>query len=203
MGRKKNTPQIRSARIPRKGTGPADEDESSMNQVAESADPSKATTPADAERALYANAPGRDEAEHRKILRFLALQEMRQRQAQARRIPCVQVAPVRTSTRAPRRASASRPRPATRVDSDDGPPPVLVSQATSHLVGLTRRGFLRLVHEKGLRHAKVGRLLVVRLDHVLAALGLADAPVAAPEPARTSADIVRDILSGTRKAGAR
>ena len=53
----------------------------------------------------------------------------------------------------------------------------LVTQASS---GLPRRVYLRLVRERGIPHSRVGRLVVVRLDDLLAALGLADAASAAP-----------------------
>jgi len=53
------------------------------------------------------------------------------------------------------------------------PPAVLVSDASAFAaVGLSPRQFRDLVRERGIRSARVGRRTVVRLDDLLAALGL-------------------------------
>jgi hypothetical protein len=61
--------------------------------------------------------------------------------------------------------------------------PILVSQKTSAAtLGLPPKTFLRIVRERGIRHSVVHRLVLVRLDDLLQALGLTEAPTAAPEP---------------------
>jgi hypothetical protein len=92
----------------------------------------------------------------------------------------------RSTKRAPR--TQKRTTKAVASTSEDGPPepPSCSGQPVGALVtqlnsGLPRRQYLALVREKGIPCAKVGRLVVVRYDHLLAALGLADAPVAPVE----------------------
>jgi hypothetical protein len=56
----------------------------------------------------------------------------------------------------------------------------LIHQGNS---GLPRRKYLALVRDRAIPHARVGRLVVVRLDALLRALGLGDAleaPAAGP-----------------------
>ena len=128
----------------------------------------------------------------------------------------------RTSARAPRpasRPSAPTGRPAPKASSDGDPPPprapadapraqapagatVLVSQATSlALLSLSRKRFIVLVRDRGIRHTVDRRLIIARLDDVLAALGLADAAQATPAPAWSPEMVLRAIRGG--KAGAR
>jgi hypothetical protein len=88
----------------------------------------------------------------------------------------------------------------------DDPRIILITQATARdVLGLPRRRFLALVRERGIRHTKVGRLIVCRLDEFLAALGLADAAVAAPQgPEPWSPDALRRrILAGGRSSRTR
>jgi hypothetical protein len=83
------------------------------------------------------------------------------------------------------------------------PRTVLVNQRTAlEILGLSRQQFLSLVRAKSIRHARVGRLVVVRLDEFLAALGLADAAVTAPQgPEPWSPDALRRrIFAGGRRA---
>jgi hypothetical protein len=113
-------------------------------------------------------------------------------------------APPRTTPRAPRRPQTVAPRPAARVDSDDGPPAppaLLVSDRTAlAVVGLTPRKFRTLVRERGIPSVKVGRRTLVRADDLLRALGLADPAAAAPvAPVWTLEDTVRALTTGTRK----
>ncbi len=103
----------------------------------------------------------------------------------------------RAAGRAPRRPRSAPRRPATRVDSDDGPPAPpggpLVHQGNS---GLPRRVYLALVRDRGVRFAKVGRLVVCRLDDLQRALGLGDAAPAPEAPAWSPETVLRAIRGG-------
>jgi hypothetical protein len=83
--------------------------------------------------------------------------------------------------------------------------PVLVNQRTAlAILGWTPARFLRFVRAKGVRHVVDRRLIIARVDDVVAALGLADpgegataqsAPAWSPEAFRES------LLRGARPAG--
>jgi hypothetical protein len=72
--------------------------------------------------------------------------------------------------------------------------PVLVSSETSlAILGLSKKRFLRLVRRLKLPHAKIDRCCIVaRLDVVLDALGLSDAPAAPPSAAKPLHGVTED-----------
>lgn len=109
----------------------------------------------------------------------------------------------RTSRR--RRGSDQEHRDAAHEHANGSARPLLVHQASApQVLNFSRRRYLALVRTKGIRHSRVGRLVVCRVDDVLAALGLVHrAAVSSAPPERTRDAIVADIMRGaSRKAGA-
>ena len=103
----------------------------------------------------------------------------------------------RPSPRTPRRPR-SAPRPAAaRVDSDDGPPGPppgpLVPQGNS---GLPRRVYLATVRDRNIPHVRIGRLVVCRLEDLLAALGLGQKVETKPAEPAWSPDVVLRAIRG-------
>jgi hypothetical protein len=118
----------------------------------------------------------------------------------AMRLRCRAASGRRSASRGPRRPRRAPTKAATRDggdSGDDGPPAPgpLVHQGNS---GLPRRGFLEIVRQLKVPHRWVGRLCVVRADHLYRALGLADASPAAvaPAPAWTPDVLLRAIRGG-------
>jgi hypothetical protein len=115
----------------------------------------------------------------------------------------------RRAGRAPRRArSAAAPRPAARVDSDDGPAPPaarLVNQRSALAVlGWPSRFYLEFIRRKHVPHVVVRRLHVSRVADILDALGLTPPhQVEAPGPAYSREAQVIKLQAGARKRGGR
>lgn len=69
--------------------------------------------------------------------------------------------------------------------------PALVNQVSAGPeLGLNRRQFLAVVRRKGVPHARVGRLVIVRMGDLLKAIGLAEPD---PAPAWSPADVLAGI----------
>lgn len=126
-----------------------------------------------------------------------------------------------SAARAPRRATrpiashrsaaASATATASGADPPPEPPspravasvaPVVVTDAPAMAavlaaaVGLTPRQLRELVAERGIRHARPGRHVYVRVDDLLAALGLSGAPSALPPSTDLSEDDVVALAAG-------
>jgi hypothetical protein len=114
----------------------------------------------------------------------------------------VTVGAQRGTSRAPRSRPASKPATKDSGGQDPPEPPAgpLVHQGSS---GLPRRRYLALVRDKGIRHARIGRLVVVRLDDLYRALGLGDAAPTAPAAPTWSPEALRLRILAGGKAGAR
>jgi hypothetical protein len=75
--------------------------------------------------------------------------------------------------------------------------PIAVSDKTClDLLGITPRQFRSWIVRAKLPSTKVGRRTLVRIEHILAALG--PAPAATPEPRWTRQEVINDLRGSTR-----
>jgi hypothetical protein len=73
----------------------------------------------------------------------------------------------------------------------------LVSQRTAPaILGWNSRRYIAFVRRRDVRHVIDGRLVIARLDDVLTALGLADAPTQPTAPSWNRSDVERSIRGG-------
>lgn len=77
--------------------------------------------------------------------------------------------------------------------------PILVNQKTApEVLSFSSRRYLEIVRRKKVRHVRDGRLVIARVDDVLAALGLPSNKPAAPAPAAVATWSPESVLAGIR-----